>query len=153
MYGRRDNRDFPPAGRAAPRDFPKGKGQGISGGEGLPAQGKSRPSRLFYSNLDFISFFFSSFHWIGPLGRFDLVVAMSACWCLSPFHVLDFEAYFAPTSQSQMSKIFRDSESFGKSPGMKWCQNWQSLLGSGFKSLRKKKLVFCWFCLTKHGGN
>ena len=27
---------------------------------------------------------------------------------LSPFHVLDFEAYFAPTSWSRMSKIFRD---------------------------------------------
>ena len=40
-----------------------------------------------------------------------------------PFHVLDFEAYFAPTSQSQMSKIFRDSESLGKSSEKKWSQN------------------------------
>ena len=33
------------------------------------------------------------FHRIGPLGRFNLVVAMSVCCpyvCLSPFHVLDF---------------------------------------------------------------
>ena len=37
------------------------------------------------------------FHRIGPLGRFDLVVAMSVCLMLLdvPFHVLDFEAYFA----------------------------------------------------------
>ena len=37
----------------------------------------------------------------------------------SPFH----EAYFAPTTQSRMSKIFRDSESLGKSAGKKWSQN------------------------------
>ena len=66
-----------------------------------------------------------SFHQLGPLGRFDLVVAMSVCLfaCLSPFHILDFEAYSAPTSQSWMSKIFRDLESFGKSAGKKWSQN------------------------------
>ena len=52
-----------------------------------------------------------NFYRIGPLGRFDLVVAMSVCLsaclsaCVSPFHVLDFEAYFAPTSRSRMSKI------------------------------------------------
>ena len=34
--------------------------------------------------------------------------------CLSPFHVLDFEAYFAPTSRSRMSKIFGDSEFLGE---------------------------------------
>ena len=68
----------------------------------------------------------NDFHRIGPLSRFDLVVTMSVCvfvCCLSPFHVLDFEAYFAPTSQSRMSKIFRDSESLGKSAGKKWSQN------------------------------
>ena len=57
------------------------------------------------------------FHGIGPLGRFDLVVVMSVCSlfvCVSPFHVLDFEAYFAPTPRSRMSKIFRASESLGK---------------------------------------
>ena len=30
-------------------------------------------------------------------------------------HVLDFDAYFAPTSRSWMSKTFIDSESLGKS--------------------------------------
>ena len=33
------------------------------------------------------------------------------------------EAYFAPTSQSLMSKNFRDSESLGKSNMKKWSQN------------------------------
>ena len=36
---------------------------------------------------------------------------MSVCRCVCVsvrFHVLDFEAYFAPTSQSWMSKFFRD---------------------------------------------
>ena len=69
--------------------------------------------------------FQKNFHRIGPLGRFDLVVAMSVCLSvdLSPFHVLDFEAYFAPTSGSQMSKSFRDLESLGKKAGKKWSQN------------------------------
>ena len=62
------------------------------------------------------------FHRIGPLGRFDLVVAKSVCQFV-PFHVLDFEAYFAPTSRSGMSKLFRDSEYLGKSAGKKWSQN------------------------------
>ena len=64
-----------------------------------------------------------SFHRIGPLGRFALVVAMFVCQgvCLFvPFHVLDLEAYFAPTSRSWMSKLFRDSESLGKNKGKKW---------------------------------
>ena len=60
------------------------------------------------------------------LGRFFHRVAMSVHMrvCVSPFHVLDFEAYFAPTSRSRMSKNFRDSESLGKSAGKKWSQNW-----------------------------
>ena len=62
--------------------------------------------------------------------------------CLSPFHVIDFEAYFAPTSRSRMSKILRDSESLGKSAGKKWSQNGISLLGSGLKSPHKKNLFF-----------
>ena len=62
------------------------------------------------------------FHRIGPLGRFDLVVAMSV-YLFVPFHVVYFEAYFAPTSRSQMSKLFRDPESLGKSAGKKWFQS------------------------------
>ena len=78
------------------------------------------------------------------MGRFDLVVAMSVCLsvCLSPFHVLDFEAYFAPTSQSWMSKKIWDLESLGKSAGEKWYQNWTFMLGSDLKLPRKKKKCF-----------
>ena len=60
------------------------------------------------------------------LGRFFHRVAMSATLsvCLFvPFHVVYFEAYFAHTSRSRMSKHFRDSESLGKSAGKKWSQN------------------------------
>ena len=85
------------------------------------------------------------FHRISPLGRFDHRVAMSVYISIcfpSPFHVIFFEAYFAPTSRSRMSKIFRDSESFGRSAGKKWSQNWTFFLGSGLKLPRKKKF-FC----------
>ena len=61
------------------------------------------------------------------LGRFFHRVAMSVvclCVCVSvPFRVVYFEAYFAPTSRSRKSNIFRDSESLGKSAGKKWSQN------------------------------
>ena len=122
--------------------------------EGLLSTGPT-PSSIH--NID-------NFHQIGPLGRFDLVVAMSVCVCVCvcvcvfvclfvPFHGVYFEAYFTPTSQNRMSKIFRDSESLGKSAGKKWSQNWKFSLGCGLKLPCKKKLVFCSFCLTKHGGN
>ena len=88
----------------------------------------------------------------GPIGSNSRDVRVLFV-CLSPFHVLNFEAYFAPTSRSRMSKKFRDSESLGKRAGKKWSQNWTFLLGSGLKLPCKKKLVFCWFSLTKHGGN
>ena len=39
--------------------------------------------------------------------------------CLFTFEV-PFNGFFAPTSRSQMSNIFRDSESLGKSNGKKW---------------------------------
>ena len=90
------------------------------------------------------------------LGRFFHRVAMSVCVsvCLSvPFRVVYFEAYFAPTSRSRMSKLFRDSESLGKSAGKKWSQNWTFLLGSGLKLPHKKKFFlfadFALFCLEE----
>ena len=64
------------------------------------------------------------------------------CVCVSPFHVLDFEAHFAPTSRSRMSKSFRDSESLGKSPGKKWSQNWTLFLGGGQKSRCSSSFCF-----------
>ena len=63
------------------------------------------------------------------------------CVCLFTFEV-PFNGLFAPTSQSRMSNIFRDSESLGKSNGKKWSQIWTFLFGSGLKSPRKKKFVF-----------
>ena len=41
--------------------------------------------------------------------------------CVFTFEV-PFKRLFAPTSQSRMSNIFRDSESLGKSNGTKWSQ-------------------------------
>ena len=91
------------------------------------------------------------FHRIGPLGRFDLVAAVSVCLCVCgfdvPFYVVYFEAYFAPTSRSRMSKIFRDSESLGKSAGKKLAQKWIFLLGCGLKLPHKKRLFFADFSL------
>ena len=73
-------------------------------------------------------------------------VCLSVCLFV-PFHVVDFEAYLAPTSWSQMSKILRDSESLGKSAGKKWSQNWTLLLGISLKSPREKKVFFDDFAL------
>ena len=92
-------------------------------------------------------FFLNNFFKESALGRFCHKVAMSVCLFV-PFHVLDFEAYIAPT---WMSKNFRDSEFLGKSAGKKWSQNWTLLLGSGLKLPRNKKFVFCWFCLILRG--
>ena len=69
------------------------------------------------------------------MGQFDLEVTtsvcLSVCLCvcvLSPFHVLDFEAYFAPISQSRMSTIFRALEFLGKSARKKGSLNWTFLV-------------------------
>ena len=50
-------------------------------------------------------------------------VCLSVCLsvCLFTFEV-PFKRLFAPTSRRRMSKIFRDSESLGKSNGKKWSQ-------------------------------
>ena len=67
-----------------------------------------------------------NFQRIGPLADSFYRVTMSVVVCVRvfvPFHVLDFEAYFAPSSRSRMSNIFRYSEFLGKSDGKKWSQN------------------------------
>ena len=53
-----------------------------------------------------------------------------------------FNGLFAPTSQSRMSNIFRDSESLGKSIGKKWSQIWTFLFENCRKSRHKKKVFF-----------
>ena len=50
-----------------------------------------------------------------------------------------FNGLFAPTSRNPMSKLFRLSESLGKSNGKKWSQIWKLLLINGVKLLRRKK--------------
>ena len=65
-----------------------------------------------------------------------------------------FNGLFAPTSQSRMSNIFRDSESLGKSNGKKWSNIWTVLFGSGLKLPHKKKffllLILPWSTLLWH---
>ena len=72
-----------------------------------------------------------------------LFVCVCVCLsvCLFTFEV-PLNSLFAPTSQSRMSNIFRDSESLGKSNGKKWSHIWTFLFESGLKSPRKKKF-FC----------
>ena len=52
-------------------------------------------------------------------------ICVSVCVfvCLFTFEV-PFNGLFAPTSQSRMSNIFRDSESLGKSNWKKWSHIW-----------------------------
>ena len=56
-----------------------------------------------------------------------------------------FNGLFAPTSQSQMSNIFRDSEFLGKSNGKKWSQIWTFLFENCLKSPHKKKFFSSFF--------
>ena len=51
-------------------------------------------------------------------------IAAQIFFLLSHFFTFEvpFNGLFAPTSQSRMSNIFRDSESLGKSSGKKWSQ-------------------------------
>ena len=74
---------------------------------------------------------FMHFQSIGPLSTCPSV-------CVFTFEV-PFKHLFAPTSQSRMSNIFRDSESLGKSNGKKWSQIGTFLFGCGLKSPKKKK--------------
>ena len=54
-----------------------------------------------------------------------------------------FKGLFAPTSQSQMFKLFRFLESLGKSNGKKWSQIWKLLLIKGVKcKIAAAKKVF-----------
>ena len=58
-----------------------------------------------------------------------------------------FNGLFAPTSQSRMSNIFRDSESLGKSNGKKWSNIWTFLFGSGLNRREKKVFFVAYFAL------
>ena len=56
-----------------------------------------------------------------------------------------FNGLFAPTSQSRMSNIVRDSESLGKSNGKNWSQIWTLLFENCLKSPHKKKFFSSFF--------
>ena len=61
-----------------------------------------------------------------------LSVCVCVCVCVFTCEV-PFKRLFAPTSQSWMSKKFRDSESLGKSNVKKWSQIWKLLLIKGVR--------------------
>ena len=77
--------------------------------------------------------------------------SLRLCVCSLLRYCLNF--FFAPTSRSWISTIFRDSESLGKSNGKKWSQIWTFLVWKLSQIAAQKKVFFCWFCLTKHGAN
>ena len=60
--------------------------------------------------------------------------------------MVPFKGLFAPISRSWMSKVFRDSESLGKSNGKKCSQIWKLLLIKGVKSPRNFFFVRGEFC-------
>ena len=69
--------------------------------------------------------FIESANWADRSSSWIVCLCVCLCVCLFvPLHVVYFEAYFAPTSLSRMSKVFRASESLGKMGGKKWSQNW-----------------------------
>ena len=74
----------------------------------------------------------------------SVCLAVCVSVCVFTFE-LPFNGLFAPTSQSRMSNIFRDSESLGKSNGKKWSQIWTFLFKNCLKSPRKKKFFFSHF--------
>ena len=78
-------------------------------------------------------------------------VRLSVCPSVRLFTFeVPFYGLFAPTSQSRMSNIFRDSESLGKSNGKKRSQIWTFLFENCLKLQRKKKffssLFLVFFC-------
>ena len=104
--------------------------------------------------MTFLSWFFSKHRPSGPLWADAFYkskcpsVCVCVCVCVSvcvyTFEV-PFNSLFAPTSQSRMSNIFRDSESLGKSNGKKWSQIWTFFFGNCLKSPRKKKFFSSFF--------
>ena len=88
--------------------------------------------------------------------RLSVCPSVRVSVCLFTFEV-PFNGLFAPTSQSRMSNIFRDSESLGKSNGKKWSQIWTFLFENCLKSPSKKRVFFftlfglLWFSVFFNG--
>ena len=73
-----------------------------------------------------------------------MCVRLSVCVSVFLFTFeVPFNGIFDPTSRSRMTKLFRDSESSGKSNGKKWSQIWKLLLIKAVKSPLWKKF-FLW---------
>ena len=77
-----------------------------------------------------------------PMIYISQFVDMLMCFYVCLLFELPIKRLFGPTSQSQMTKIFRDSESWRKSNGNKWSQIWKLLLKKGCKIATEKKFVF-----------
>ena len=65
---------------------------------------------------------------------------------------VSFNSLSVPTSWNRMSKIFKDSDSLGKSDGKKWSQIWKLLLIKSVKLHVKKFFTdfLHWFTPFKH---
>ena len=81
----------------------------------------------------------------GPMLSISQFVRPSVRVSVCSLFEVPFNGLFAPTSQSRMSNIFRDSESVGKSNGKKWSQIWTFLFKNCLKSPRKKKFFSSFF--------
>ena len=75
-------------------------------------------------------------------------MCVCVCVCLFTFEV-SFKRLFAPTFRNWVLKIFRDSESLGKSNGKEGFQIGKLLVIKGVKSPRKKNQFFGEFCLIE----
>ena len=93
----------------------------------------------------------------GPMLSISRKVEMSVCLsvCLSVCSLLRYRlTVFLPPLPEIGCQIFSEIQNpWGKTNGKKWSNIWTILFGSGLKLPSKKKSFFCWFCLTKHGGN
>ena len=102
---------------------------------------------MYFKELDFLGKCFSKHRPSGPMlsssrnVRLSVCLSVRLCVCLFTFEV-PFNGLFAPTSQSRISNIFRDSESLGKSNGKKWSNIWTFLFGSGLKLPRNSFFFF-----------
>ena len=89
----------------------------------------------------------------GPIQSISRFVRPCVCPSVCSLLEVPFKRLFAPTSQCTICKLFRDSESLGKSNVKKGSRARNFLLANGLKSLNQYFFVFWWFSLAKHGGN
>ena len=100
---------------------------------------------LFSHSWCVLKLYFSKHRPSGPMLSISQNVRLSVF--VFTFDV-PFKHFFAPTSWSQMSKIFRDSESLGKSSEKKLSQIWSFWFKNVLKSLRRKSFFKIFFFLT-----